>query len=76
MSFYGLTVCKNQCYKSLSKEKQTQGTESMTYAEYEVAKELAETFQLKAYDKEAAATYMIKNHFNYRFAIEVLLNMK
>lgn len=48
----------------------------MTYAEYKAAKELAATFQLKAYDKEAAAEYMIRNYFDRRFALEVLHNMK
>lgn len=47
----------------------------MTSKEYEMAKEIAENFQRKAYDKESAAEYMIKNRFNYRFAVEVLSNM-
>jgi hypothetical protein len=48
----------------------------MTTKEYEIAKEVAENFQRKAYDKEAAAEYMVKNHFDRRFAIEVLTQMK
>ena len=47
----------------------------MSYQEYKVAKELAETFKLKCYDKEAAAVYMLENNFNRRFALEVLHNM-
>lgn len=48
----------------------------MTYAEYKAAKEVAATFQLKAYTKGDAAEYMIKNHYDRRFAIEVLTQMK
>ena len=48
----------------------------MTKFEYEKAKEIAHNFQVKAYTKEDAITYMIENNmFTYRFMVEVATQM-
>lgn len=52
------------------------GIEAMTKFEYEKAKEIAHNFQVKAYTKEDAITYMIENNmFTYRFMVEVATQM-
>jgi hypothetical protein len=38
----------------------------------QLAKELAETFQAKCYDKETACEYMGKQQWQYDFVIKVL----